>query len=134
MTVVKQVAFSCVNPRGGRAISIIILEWKVLHVENIWIWVRRGVLIFGVLLSFFAVIECIRAYQTLHNLHFVAGYLFLGVLCVGGSWLIWWLVMTIWFRPVVLVGPPIRDAKTPSSHGALTLWQVSNTIYGKTAT
>ena len=82
----------------------------------------------------FCCYQCIRAYQTLHNLHFVAGYLFLDVLCVGGSWLIWWLVMTIWFRPVVLVGPPIRDAKTPSSHGALTLWQVSNTIYGKTAT
>ena len=47
--------------------------------------IKAFVVLFGVLLSFFAVLEVIRAFQTLYSLHPAAGFLFLDciVLKVG---------------------------------------------------
>jgi len=50
---------------------------------NDWLkLIRTAVLIIGLFLSFFAFIEIIRAYQTLYQIHFLAGYIFLIVLFV----------------------------------------------------
>ena len=44
--------------------------------KTIWKLVRTAVVVIGVLLSFFAFLEILRAYQTLYNFHPVAGYIF----------------------------------------------------------
>ena len=78
--------------------------------------VRTAVLVIGVLLSFFAVMELVRAYLTLRDLHPYAG---VGFLCVLGALLLlglWWLYRKvlgpIWKLPKTLVAPQIGDLNT----------------------
>jgi len=74
-----------------------------------WKLFKRCVLVFGVLLSFFAILECVRAYQTLYELHPIAGYGFVGILLISFSWLIWYYVRTVSTRPAVLKPVVIED-------------------------
>jgi len=80
-----------------------------------WKIIRLAVLAIGVLLSFFAVIEVLRAYQTLHEFHPAAGFVFLGVLVCGTLWIVGYLVVTLASRPAVLIPPPIRDANSATN-------------------
>jgi len=74
-----------------------------------------AVLVVGVLLSFFAVIELIRAYHTLHQLHPYAGYGFVLLLVVGVLLLFGRLFLSMARRPPVLVPPAIPDRAQASS-------------------
>ena len=80
-----------------------------------WKIIRLAVLAIGVLLSFFAVIEVLRAYQTLYEFHPVAAFVFLGVLVCGTVWIIGYLVVTLASRPAVLIPPPISDANSATN-------------------
>ena len=78
--------------------------------------VRTALLIVGVLLSFFAVMELVRAYLTLHEVHPYAGVGFLcvlgAVLLVGLIWLYRKVLRPIWKLPKTLVAPQIGDLGT----------------------
>lgn len=80
-----------------------------------WKIIRLAVLAIGVLLSFFAVIEVLRAYQTLYEFHRAAAFVFLGVLVCGTVWIIGCLVVTLASRPSVLIPPPISDANSATN-------------------
>ncbi|MCK5000336.1 MAG: DUF697 domain-containing protein [Anaerohalosphaera sp.] len=80
-----------------------------------WKIIRTIVIAVGVLLTFFAVIEIIRAYQTLYLLHPIAGYAFLAVLLGLLLWLIVYLAVALASRPAALVPPdePASESPTP---------------------
>lgn len=82
--------------------------------KTIWRLIRTAVIVFGVLLSFFAVLEMLRAYQTLYNFHPVAGYVFAAVV-IG---LLVWLVVYVWGNlavfPKPLNPPKIADCAAAS--------------------
>ncbi len=71
--------------------------------------IKAFVVLFGVLLGFFAVLEVIRAFQTLYSLHSAAGFLFLLVLLGGGVWLGLWFVRTMGQSPGALKPPVAVD-------------------------
>ena len=77
--------------------------WKIIRLVTIGI---------GLLLSFFAVIEIIRAYQTLHELHPAAGYGFLGILFCGTVLIAGYVAVTLASRPAVLIPPVISDTNS----------------------
>ncbi|MDV2502915.1 MAG: YcjF family protein [bacterium] len=70
---------------------------------------RKVVLAFGVILSFFAILEILRAYQTLYFFHPYVGYAFLGAIIVGVIWLVTYLFRAVASRPSVLKPPTIVD-------------------------
>ena len=80
-----------------------------------WKIIRLTVLAIGVLLSFFAVIEVLRAYQTLYEFHPAAAFVFLSILVCGTVWIIGYLVVTLASRPAVLIPPPISDANSATN-------------------
>ena len=51
--------------------------------KNWWKTFKTAAWIFGGLLSFFAIIELLRVYQTLYNFHPLAGAVFLVLLLIG---------------------------------------------------
>ena len=69
--------------------------------KTIWKLIRTAVVVVGVLLIFFAVLEILRAYQTLYNFHPIAGYCFLAVV-LG---LLVWLVVYVWGNMAVFPKP-----------------------------
>jgi len=69
--------------------------------KTIWRLVRTAVIVAGVLLSFFAVLELLRAYQTLYNFHPIAGYVFVAIV-IG---LLAWLVVYVWANLAVFPKP-----------------------------
>lgn len=76
--------------------------------KTVWKLVRTAVVVIGVLLTFFAVLELLRAYQTLHNFHPIAGYAFAAV--VMG--LLTWLIIYVWANMAVFpkaLKPPKID-------------------------
>ncbi len=79
-------------------------------IKTIWKLIRAAVIVVGVLLSFFAVLEVLRAYQILREMHPIAGYAFLAV--VAG--LLLWLLVYVWANlavfPKALKAPPMDDA------------------------
>jgi uncharacterized membrane protein YcjF (UPF0283 family) len=79
-----------------------------------WKLFKRCVLVFGVLLSCFAVLECLRAFQTLYELHPIAGYAFVGILVAGFLWLAWYYVRTVSTRPAVLRPVSIENPEQAS--------------------
>jgi uncharacterized membrane protein YcjF (UPF0283 family) len=83
--------------------------WRQAMISYWFRIARRALIAAGVLLSFFALIEIARAYQTLHQFHPWAGYAFLVVGAVGLGGLTWWLLVPILRRPAALTPPPIRD-------------------------
>jgi hypothetical protein len=68
------------------------------------------------LLTFFVGIEFLRAYETLRDLHPVAGYAFLVLLGAAGLSLGVYFGVAMMRRPAVLVPPPPQDIKTASLH------------------
>lgn len=75
--------------------------------RKIYTAAKKAALIGGILLSFFAFIEVIRAYQTLQAVHPVAGYAFVAAL---GALILWVGAKVLFFlfsRPKVLVPPPL---------------------------
>ncbi|WP_200243571.1 DUF697 domain-containing protein [Thiohalocapsa halophila] len=63
----------------------------------------------GLLLSFLAVMEVLRAFETLHRLHPVAGYSFLGLFGLGILYLLVRYLLVVYTRPRILVPPPVGD-------------------------
>jgi uncharacterized membrane protein YcjF (UPF0283 family) len=84
-----------------------------------WKLFKRCVLVFGVLLSFFALLECVRAFQTLYELHPLLGYLFVGVLAGGFLWLAWYYIRTVSTRPAVLKPVWIENPEQASERDLL---------------
>ena len=78
-------------------------------IKTIWKLLRTAVVVAGVLLTFFAILEVLRAYQILHEMHPWAGYAF-WVAVLG---LLVWLVVYVWANlavfPKPLKNPPIAD-------------------------
>ncbi len=83
-------------------------------IKTIWLWIKRGSLIAGVLLSFFALMECLRAYQTLKAFHPWVGYAFMILLAGGLIALIIWCSYQIMTRPRVLTPPAFADPDQPA--------------------
>jgi uncharacterized membrane protein YcjF (UPF0283 family) len=76
--------------------------------KTIWKLIRTAVIVIGVLLTFFAVLEVLRAYQILRGIHPIAGYVFLTMI-LG---LLGWLVIYIWGNMAVFpkaLKPPRMD-------------------------
>ncbi|MHC5158193.1 MAG: hypothetical protein ACYSOZ_08910, partial [Planctomycetota bacterium] len=69
--------------------------------KTIWKLIRTAVIVIGALLTFFAVLEILRAYQTLYTFHPVAGYIFLAVV-LG---LLVWLAVYVWGNLAVFPRP-----------------------------
>jgi uncharacterized membrane protein YcjF (UPF0283 family) len=80
--------------------------------KTIWKLIRTAVMVIGVLLTFFAVLELLRAYQILRDMHPIAGYAFLVVI----AGLLGWLVVYVWANmavfPKALKPPKIDDVQT----------------------
>ncbi|MBN1817765.1 MAG: DUF697 domain-containing protein [Sedimentisphaerales bacterium] len=76
--------------------------------------IRMGIIIIGVILSFFAFIEVLRAYQTLYNLHPWAGYAFLGFVLILCVYLVLHFALSAATRPPVLIPPHVPDPKNAS--------------------
>jgi len=77
--------------------------------KYLWRIVRFSVVAVGVMLSFFAVIEVLRAYETLYGIHPWLGYGFAGVLigaCAGSAA---YMVNLLRHKPKILSPPRIRD-------------------------
>jgi len=80
-----------------------------------WKIVVTAVWVIGGLLSFFFVIEVLRAYQTLRAFHPVAGYAFVIVLASLTIWVFWYFLSALVSRPPVLIAPVIGDPQTASA-------------------
>ncbi|MHC5162350.1 MAG: DUF697 domain-containing protein, partial [Planctomycetota bacterium] len=79
--------------------------------KTIWKLIRTTVIVIGVLLTFFAVLEVLRAYQILREMHPVAGYAFLAII----AGVLGWLVVYVWGNmavfPKALKPPRIDDVQ-----------------------
>ncbi|MBN1675263.1 MAG: DUF697 domain-containing protein [Kiritimatiellae bacterium] len=84
--------------------------------RNLWRTVRTAVWVIGILLSFFAVVELIRAYQVLRALHWAAGTAYLFVLFVAVAWCVAYYVVSVVRRPAVLI-PPQRPLEPSAALG-----------------
>lgn len=71
-----------------------------------WRLLCRILVLVGVLLSFFAVIELLRAYLTLRNLHPLAGYAYLAALAALLIWACYYLWAIFRTHPRTLALPP----------------------------
>jgi len=80
-----------------------------------WKFIKTVAVAVGVLLSFFAIIELIRAYQTLRDLHPVAGFIFLAVLFCGIVWIIGYYVITVVLKPAALKPPAVAEPNNPTN-------------------
>lgn len=81
-----------------------------------WLKTIKTVLIaVGVLLSFFAFIEFIRAYQVLRDVHPWCGHAFLVLLAAAIVWLFLRLAGTLLTQPPVLVPPRLGDPDKASA-------------------
>jgi len=74
-----------------------------------WRLIRFTLIVAGVLLSFIAFMEIVRAYQTLRDLHPVVGYLFALLIAAGLIGLVVYYWKTIGSRPRVLIPPKIEN-------------------------
>jgi putative membrane protein len=68
----------------------------------------------GVLLSFFAVVELLRAYQTLRDIHPIAGIAFIGIVACGLLCAVGYIMISLGSRPPVLTVPAVADPDNPS--------------------
>ncbi len=84
----------------------------VKELKQFWSMVKTCTAIVMVVALFFSMIECIRAYQTLRDLHLWAGYGFLLILAGLIIWAVWMLYRVNHDRPLVLKVPdPVRVRK-----------------------
>ena len=82
--------------------------------KYLWRIARFSVVAVGVMLSFFAVIEVLRAYETLFSIHPWLGYAFAALLvgaCAGSGLYMWNLLRS---KPKILSPPRIRDRQNAS--------------------
>lgn len=79
-----------------------------------WNIVVTAAWIIGGLFSFFFPIEVLRAYQTLHDFHPVAGYVFLFAISCLTVWVFWYFFAALVSRPPVLVPPAIGEPQAAS--------------------
>ena len=77
--------------------------------RNLWKTLRSVVIAVGVLLSFFAVIEVLRAYQTLYNIHPAPAFIFLGVLACAVGGIVVYFTLCLMSHPPVLIPPELID-------------------------
>ena len=70
---------------------------------------RTAVIVIGAVFSFFALMEVVRAYQTLRGVHPILGYVFLAVILLLVAWLTGRFILSILSRPTVLIAPTIPD-------------------------
>jgi hypothetical protein len=82
--------------------------------KNWWKTFKTAVWIFGGLLSFFAIIELLRVYQTLYNFHPLAGAVFVILLLFGIISLSVYVAVTLASRPAVLIPPAITEPDRPT--------------------
>ena len=75
--------------------------------SSVWRLLKSILVIVGGLLSFFAIIELIRVYQTLHALHPITGFVFIVILGLAIIWIIGYYLITLTSRPAVLRPPKI---------------------------
>lgn len=82
--------------------------------KTAWKLLRTAVIVIGVLLSFFAILEVLRAYQTLYNFHPWAAWAFLAAV-IG---LLVWLAVYVWINlaafPKPLNPPRIESVENAS--------------------
>ncbi|MEJ5260182.1 MAG: YcjF family protein [Anaerohalosphaeraceae bacterium] len=77
--------------------------------KTAWKLIRLFIILFGVLLSFIALMEFLQAYQALRMMHPIAGYLFLLAVAAGLIWAGMYYWKTVASRPRVLTPPTIED-------------------------
>ncbi len=77
--------------------------------KTAWKLIRLIFIVFGVLLSFIALMEFLQAYQALRTIHPIAGHLFLTAVAAGLAWLGVYYWKTVGSRPRVLTPPKIED-------------------------
>lgn len=77
--------------------------------RRLWKSIVLAVLVIGGLLTFFALIELLRAYQVLRDVHPSLGWTFAGLLLLGIAWTIAYYVVSMARRPPVLVPPAKCD-------------------------
>lgn len=80
-----------------------------------WKLIRFTLFVIGILLSFIAFMEVVRAYQTLREIHPVVGYLFAAVVAVAVLGLVLYYWKSIGSRPRVLTAPEIADFENASA-------------------
>ncbi|MEN8128195.1 MAG: YcjF family protein [Planctomycetota bacterium] len=80
--------------------------------KTIWKLIRTAVIVIGVLLTFFAVLEILQAYQILRDMHPIAGFVFLAII----AGLLGWLIVYVWGNlavfPKALKPPKIDNVQT----------------------
>ena len=82
---------------------------KFHELQYLWKAVKAAALFSGVMLSFFAVVEFLRAYTILAEFHRYAGYAFLAISAGIGIGTILYIIRTIAARPRAIRPPEIRD-------------------------
>lgn len=92
------------NLRGGDMLKLI---WKKVVLV---------VIILGALLSFFAIIELIRAYQVLRDVHPLLGFLYVLLLFTLIVFGILYYVVSVARRPPLLIPPEIDDLSSAGRH------------------
>ena len=84
-------------------------ENKFYEIRQLWKAIKTTILIIGILLSFFAVVEIIRIYVTLRDFHPVLGFAFGFVIALMVLLGLFSFVKALRSRPKVLVPPAIKD-------------------------
>ncbi len=80
--------------------------------SRLWKTFIRVVVIAGCFVLFLVFLEVVRAYQTLREMNYIVGYVFLAMVCLVVLWLIGRLMGGWRLRRRVLVPPPIDDVDT----------------------
>ena len=93
-------------------------EQEATRFGQIWTVIRRVGIGVGVALSFFAVVELIRAYEVLRDLHPVLGSVFVWTLVLGLAGLLVYYRLVVYRWRSVLMPPPAQDVTT-AGEGAL---------------
>ena len=79
-----------------------------------WILIKRTIIIAGLGISFFAFVEVLHVYEILRSVHAYFGYVFLGIIGIGISWLLWSIIKPWFTTPRVLIPPKNIDYDNPS--------------------
>lgn len=82
--------------------------------RTMWKLIRNTLIFIGVLLSFITLMEVLRAYQTLRDVHPWLGYGFALIVIGGLIWIIAYYWIAIGSQPRVLTPPKIVDFETAS--------------------
>jgi uncharacterized membrane protein YcjF (UPF0283 family) len=78
-------------------------------------WLYSFVLVAGVVLTLFAVLEVLRAYQALRDLHPGVGYGFLALIAALAAWLVYRTAVLLLFHRPPLSVPAMEDRETAAA-------------------